>query len=74
MQAFLQPNLRLENVFSLFAFSASYTEDVIKKKHEGENIAAAFADDPANLKATNATLNTIFVAPELAPRFPWPRL
>lgn len=67
MQAFLQPSPRLEHVFSLFAFSASYTEDVIEKKHETENAAAAFADDPASLKAANATLNAILGAPELAP-------
>ena len=67
MQSFLQPNPRLEHVFSLFAFSASYMEDVIEKKHETENAAAVFADDPAALKAANATLNAILDAPELAP-------
>ena len=67
MQAFLQPSSRLENVFSLFAFSASYTEDVIEKKHEAENIATVFADDSASLKAASATLNAILGAPELAP-------
>jgi len=67
MQAFLQPNPRMENVFSLFAFSASYTEDVIEKKHETENVSSVFADDPVNLKAASATLNAILGAPELAP-------
>ena len=67
MQAFLQPGARMENVFSLFAFSASYTEDVIEKKHETENAAVVFADDPASLKSANATLNAILSAPELAP-------
>lgn len=67
MQRFLQPSPRLENVFSLFAFSASYTEDVIEKKHEPENVQALFADDPASLKAATATLNAILSAPELAP-------
>ena len=67
MQAFLQPGPRMENVFSLFAFSASYTEDVIEKKHDAENVSSVFADDPAALKAANATLNAILGAPELAP-------
>ena len=67
MQAFLQPNPRLENVFSLFAFSASYSEDVIEKKHEKENLTSVFADDTAGLKAASATLNAILGAPELAP-------
>ena len=67
MQAFLQPNPRMENVFSLFAFSASYTEDVIEKKHETENVSSVFADDPVNLKAASATLNAILGAPELVP-------
>lgn len=67
MQAFLRPDPRLEGVFSMFAFSASYMEDVIEKKHEAENAAAIFADDPAGLKAASATLNAILSAPELAP-------
>ena len=67
MQAFLRPDPRLEGVFSVFAFSASYTEDVIEKKQEAENAAAIFAEDPADLKAVNATLNGILNAPELMP-------
>lgn len=67
MQAFLRPDAKLEGVFSMFAFSASYAEDVIEKKREQENVAAIFADDPASLKAANATLNAILSAPELAP-------
>ena len=67
MQAFLRPDPRLEGVFSVFAFSASYTEDVIEKKQEAENAAAIFAEDPADLRAVNATLNGILNAPELMP-------
>ncbi len=67
IQRFLQPGPRMENMFSLFAFSASYTEDVIEKKNEAENLQAVFADDPASLKAANATLNAILNAPELPP-------
>ena len=38
MQRFLKPSPRLESVFSLFAFSSSYVEDVIDKKKEFENV------------------------------------
>lgn len=67
MQAFLKPSPKLESVFSLFAFSASFAEDVIDKKHEFANAEAAFAQDPEGLKAASATLNAILAAPELAP-------
>ena len=66
MQAFLQPSSRLEGVFSLFAFSTSFSEDVIDKKHEFENVEAIFAEDPVSLKAAKSTLNAILNAPELA--------
>ena len=66
MQAFLQPSSRLEGVFSLFAFSTSFSEDVIDKKHEFENVEAIFAEDPVSLKAAKNTLNAILNAPELA--------
>ena len=67
MQDFLQPPAELEAVFSLFAFSSSFTEEVIDKKHEFENAAEVFSEDPAALKAAKATLNEIINAPELAP-------
>ena len=67
IQAFLRPSPKLENTCSLFAFSASFAEDVIEKKHEMENIEAIFADDPAAMKSAQSTLNTILDAPELAP-------
>ena len=66
MQAFLEPSSRLEGVFSLFAFSTSFSEDVIDKKHEFENVEAIFAEDPVSLKAAKNTLNAILNAPELA--------
>ncbi len=66
IQEFLQSNGRLEGVFSVFAFSTSFTEDVIDKKHEFENAEATFADDPTSLKAIMATLNAVLNAPELA--------
>ena len=67
MQAFLDPSPRLEGVFSVFAFSSSYLEDVIDKKHERENIRAVFAEEPEALKAADATLDAMLDAPELAP-------
>ncbi|MCR5088120.1 MAG: ATP-binding protein [Oscillospiraceae bacterium] len=66
MQDFLQSSGRLEGVFSLFAFSTSFTEDVIDRKHEFENAEAVYADDPVSLKAVRATLNAVLNAPELA--------
>lgn len=66
MQTFLQPGERMEGVFSLFALSSSYVEDVIDKKHEMENAEAEYAEDPAALKAVKATLNAMISAPELA--------
>ncbi len=66
MQNFLQPGERMKSVFSLFALSSSYAEDVIDKKHEVENAEAEYAEDPATLKAVKATLNAMINAPELA--------
>ena len=67
MQRFLHPSSKLESVFSLFAFSSSYGEDVIEKKHEAENLEGAFPEDQEAQKAALATLNAILNAPELAP-------
>ena len=67
MQSFLRPAAGLERVFSLFAFSASYAEDVIDKKRERENVENAYADEPGAQKAALATLDAILAAPELAP-------
>ena len=66
MQQFLQPSGQMEGVFSLFAFSTSFTEDVIDKKHEFNNLEEIFAEDPAALKAAKGTLNGVINAPELA--------
>lgn len=65
MQHFLQPGECGEGVFSLFAFSSSFAEDVIDRKREMENAEAEYAEDPAALKAVKATLNAIVSAPEL---------
>ena len=66
MQAFLQPGDRMEGVFSLFALSSSYEEDVIQKKQEYATAEEFFAEDPVSLKAVKATLNAMSNAPELA--------
>ena len=67
MQAFLNPGKELEGVFSLFAFSASFADEVIDRRHEIANVEETFAEDPAALKAARATLNAVLDAPELAP-------
>ena len=67
MQAFLHPDARLEQVFSLFALSSSYVEDVIDKKREFENVNSTFADEPETLQAATATLDAMVNASELAP-------
>lgn len=67
IQRFLKPSAKLEGVFSLFAFSSSYVEDVIDKKKEEENIQTTYAEDPDALTAATATVNAILNAPELAP-------
>ena len=66
MQAFLQPGDRMEGVFSLFALSSSYEEDVIQKKQEYAAAEEIFAEDLISLKAAKATLNAMSNAPELA--------
>ena len=67
MQAFLHPDARLESVLSIFAFSSSFAEDVIDRKHEYDNVDAIFAEAPDAAKAARATLDAILEAPELAP-------
>ena len=67
MQTFFHPNAKLEGVFSLFAFSSSYTQDVIDKRNEYAVAGEVFAEDPDGLKEVTAVLNAIVNAPELAP-------
>ena len=67
LQRFLKPSPKLEGVFSLFAFSSSYAEDVIDRKKEFENVEEAFAEDRESLLAAKAVLNAILNAPELMP-------
>ena len=67
MQTFLQPSSKLESVFSLFAMSSSYAEDVIDKRNDTACAEEVFADDPDAKKAALAVLHAILNAPELAP-------
>ena len=67
MSRFLKPDPRLTDTFSLFAFSASYIEDVIDKKQDIPNVAELFSEDNDQLTAANYTITQIEKAPELAP-------
>ncbi len=64
MARFLLPSERLESVFSMFALSASYAEDVIEGKHEFENLAAVYPDDQEPAKTV---LHLLLKAPQLVP-------
>jgi len=63
MARFLFPPKGLEGVFTLFAFSASYSEDVIEAKGEYENLKEVFPEDTE----TKAILDAITTAKQLAP-------
>ena len=67
MQEFLKPSPKLEGVFSVFALSSSYAEDVIDAKNEFENVETAFAEEPESAALARATLSAMQNAPELAP-------
>lgn len=64
MARFLLPEQCLENTFSMFALSASYTEDVIEGKHEYENLAAIY---PETQEPFKSVLNLLVSAPQLLP-------
>nr|WP_321295856.1 BREX system ATP-binding domain-containing protein [uncultured Sphaerochaeta sp.] len=61
---FLFPPKMMESTFSLFAFSASYTEDVIEAKHEYQNLEELYPEDQMPMKAV---LDAILKAPQLKP-------
>jgi len=67
IQRFLHPSARMEKVFSLFALSSSFAEDVIDKKREFDNAQGVFSDDAEALRAAQSTLDAMLNAPELAP-------
>lgn len=62
--SFLFPPKQLEATFSLFAFSASYTEDVIEAKSEYQNLQELYGEDQMPMKAV---LDEIVKAPQLKP-------
>lgn len=64
MARFLLPERCPENAFSIFALSASYTEDVIEAKHEYENLEAVYPDEP---EPARTVLDLLVKAPQLVP-------
>ena len=64
MNLFLNPHEGMINMFSLFAFTSSYAEEVIDSKHDFENLEEAYPQ--GNTPAKN-TLNSIIKAPQLPP-------
>lgn len=64
MAKFLMPDKSLESVFSIFALSASYAEDVIEAKHEYENLELI---SPEEQESAKAVLDLLARAPQLLP-------
>lgn len=64
MARFLLPEKCFESTFSIFALSSSYSEDVIEGKHEFENLAEIFPDEPEPMRTV---LNQLLHAPQLLP-------
>lgn len=64
MAKFLFPDNGMESVFSMFALSASYAEDVIEGKHEYENLAEVCPQQPEPVKTV---LDHLVKAPQLLP-------
>lgn len=64
MARFLLPENSMESVFSIFALSASYVEDVIEGKREYENLEAVYPEEPEPIRTV---LDLLVKAPQLAP-------
>lgn len=64
MARFLLPNAELESVFSMFALSSSYIEDVIEGKHDYENLQELFPEDQEPM---HTVLDILVRAPQLHP-------
>lgn len=64
MAQFLFPGRELESVFTLFAFSASYVEDVIISKHDFENLEELYPEDQEPMRSV---LNLLMKTPQLVP-------
>ena len=54
----------VENTFAIFAFSASYDEDVLEGRHELENLESIYPDDP---DVVRSVITMIQRAPQLQP-------
>lgn len=64
MAYFLSPPREFESVFSLFAYSSSYVEDVIIGKHDFENLEELYPAEPEPIRSV---LNLIMKTPQLSP-------
>lgn len=64
MAYFLLPDKAMESVFSAFALSSSYVEDVIEGKNEYENLEAIYPEEPEPMKTI---LDLLVRAPQLLP-------
>lgn len=64
MSGFLSPLPSLHSVFTLFAFTASYTDDVIDRKHDIENLEEIY---PQGNSSVRDSINAIIRAPQLQP-------
>lgn len=64
MAYFLSPPRKFESVFSLFAYSSSYVEDVIIGKHDFENLEELYPEEPEPIRSV---LNLIMKTPQLSP-------
>lgn len=66
MASFLFPSdySRLQATYSIFAFTASYVQDVVEAKHEFENLQTA---EPADKERAEKTLDAIADAKQLQP-------
>jgi len=66
MSGFLFPKDERQAIFSLFAFTASYIEDVIEAKHEFENLKNAMLEKN-DYDQIEKTLHSIMTAKQLQP-------
>lgn len=64
MAYFLFPQREFESVFTLFAYSASYVEDVVIGKHDFENLEEIYPVEPEPMRSV---LNLIVKTPQLSP-------
>jgi hypothetical protein len=63
MDQFVDPSSRFRSVYTMMAFTSSYTEDVIEKKHDYEYLDV---NEPANKANIKHVLDQIIAAPQLA--------